>query len=81
MTHNIIVERDVMVTMRDGVKLASDIYRPDDDAEHPTLVNQHPYDNDMFLVVHELLFSPLIAAQKGYVVVSSETRGRSGSEG
>ena len=81
MTHNIMVERDVMVTMRDGVKLASDIYRPDDGVEHPVLVNQHPYDNDMFLVVHELLFSPLVAAQKGYVVVSTETRGRSGSEG
>ncbi len=81
MTHNIIVERDVMVAMRDGVRLAADIYRPDDDAEHPTLVNQHPYDNDMFLVVHELLFSPLIAAQKGYVVVTAEARGRSGSEG
>ncbi|MBW2465498.1 MAG: CocE/NonD family hydrolase, partial [Deltaproteobacteria bacterium] len=81
MTHNIIVERDVMVTMRDGVRLATDIYRPDDDARHPVLVNQHPYDNDMFLVVHELLFSPLIAAQRGYVVVSTETRGRSGSEG
>jgi uncharacterized protein len=81
MAHNIIVERDVMVAMRDGVKLAVDIYRPDDDVSYPVLVNQHPYDNDMFLVVHELLFSPLIAAQKGYVVVSSEARGRSGSEG
>ncbi len=81
MTHNIIVERDVMITMRDGVKLAADIYRPDDDGEYPTLVNQHPYDNDMFLVVHQLLFSPLIAAQKGYAVVTTEARGRSGSEG
>ncbi len=81
MTHNIIVERDVMITMRDGVKLAADIYRPDNDATHPTLVNLHPYDNDMFLVVHELLFSPLIAAQKGYAVVTAESRGRAGSEG
>jgi len=81
MTHNIIVERDVMVAMRDGVRLATDIYRPDDDASHPTLVNLHPYDSDMFLVVHELLFSPLIAAQRGYVVLTTEARGRSGSEG
>jgi putative CocE/NonD family hydrolase len=81
MAHNIIVERDVMVTMRDGVKLAADIYRPDDGGSYPTLVNQHPYDNDMFLVVHELLFSPLIAAQKGYAVVTAEARGRAGSEG
>ncbi len=81
MTSNIIIERDVMVTMRDGVQLATDIYRPDDGNQYPVLLNQHPYDNDSFLVVHELLFSPLIAAQKGYVVVSQETRGRAGSEG
>ena len=54
MTHNIMIERDVMVTMRDGTRLAVDIYRPDDGARHPTLVNVHPYDNDLFLVVHEL---------------------------
>ncbi|MBW2269099.1 MAG: CocE/NonD family hydrolase [Deltaproteobacteria bacterium] len=81
MAHDIIVERDCMVKMRDGVALAADIYRPADDAEHPVLVNLHPYDNDSFLVVHELLFSPLIAAQRGYVVVSAEARGRAGSEG
>jgi len=81
MAHDILVERDVMITMRDGTRLAADIYRPRDDAAHPTLVNVHPYDNDSFLVVHELLFSPLIAAQKGYVVVSAEARGRAGSEG
>ena len=81
MAHNIIVERDVMIPMRDGVKLAGDIYRPDDGKPHPTLVNIQPYDNDMFLVTHELLFSPLIAAQKGYAVLSVESRGRAGSEG
>lgn len=81
MTHNIIVERDVMVPMRDGVKLATDVYRPDDGAEHPVLVNGHPYDNDHFLATHELLFSPLIAAQQGYAVVVQEARGRGGSEG
>ncbi|MCG3170249.1 MAG: Cocaine esterase [Pseudomonadales bacterium] len=81
MAHDILVERDVMVAMRDGTRLAADIYRPRDDGAHPTLLNLHPYDNDSFLVVHELLFSPLIAAQKGYAVVSVEARGRAGSEG
>lgn len=81
MAHNIMVERDVMIEMRDGVRLAGDVYRPDDGKPHPTLVNVHPYDNDSFLVVHELLFSPLIAAQKDYAVVSVESRGRAGSEG
>ncbi len=81
MTHNIIIERDVMVEMRDGVKLATDVYRPDDGAQHPVLINGHPYDNDHFLAMHELLFSPLVAAQRGYAVVVQEARGRAGSEG
>jgi len=80
-THNIIIERDVMVPMRDGVRLATDIYRLDDGAKHPVLVNGHPYDNDHFLAVHELLFSPLVGAQRGYAVVVQEARGRAGSEG
>lgn len=81
MAHTIIIERDVMVPMRDGVRLATDIYRPDDGAKHPVLVNGHPYDNDHFLATHELLFSPLVAAQRGYAVVVQEARGRGGSEG
>jgi putative CocE/NonD family hydrolase len=81
MTYNIIIERDVMVSMRDGVKLATDVYRLDDGAKHPVLVNGHPYDNDHFLAMHELLFSPLVAAQRGYAVVVQEARGRAGSEG
>jgi len=79
--HNIIVERDVMVPMRDGARLATDVYRPDDGVRHPVLMNSHPYDNDHFLCVHELLFSPLVAAQRGYAVVVQEARGRAGSEG
>jgi predicted acyl esterase len=27
-SHEVVVERDVMVAMRDGVRLATDIYRP-----------------------------------------------------
>jgi putative CocE/NonD family hydrolase len=81
MAHNIIIERDVMVPMRDGVRLAIDVYRPDDGAKHPVLVNGHPYDNDHFLATHELLFSPLVASQRGYAVVVQEARGRAGSEG
>ena len=81
MAHDIVIERDVMVPMRDGVALATDVYRPDDGARHPVLMNAHPYDNDHFLCTHELLLSPLVAAQRGYAVVVQEARGRAGSEG
>ncbi|GAC1305454.1 MAG: hypothetical protein NVSMB27_44210 [Ktedonobacteraceae bacterium] len=32
----IIIEKNVMVPMRDGVKLATDVYRPDSDKAVPT---------------------------------------------
>jgi predicted acyl esterase len=30
-----VIERERSVEMDDGVSLATDVYRPDDDAEHP----------------------------------------------
>ncbi len=40
----IIVERDVMVPVRDGVLLATDIYRPDGAGPFPVLLERTPYD-------------------------------------
>jgi uncharacterized protein len=46
MTHTggIVVERDVMVPARDGVLLATDIYRPDGVGPIPVLLERTPYD-------------------------------------
>ena len=44
MTRAIVVERDLMVPMRDGVALATDVYRPRDATEAPVLVQRTPYD-------------------------------------
>ncbi len=33
-----VIERGVKVPMRDGVNLAADIYRPDDNEKHPVLI-------------------------------------------
>jgi predicted acyl esterase len=38
------VQQNVPVTMRDGVKLMADIYRPDADGTYPVLVLRTPYD-------------------------------------
>jgi predicted acyl esterase len=43
-TGGIVVERDVMVPARDGVLLATDIYRPDDAGRFPVLLERTPYD-------------------------------------
>ena len=39
-----LVERDVMVPARDGVLLATDIYRPDGAGPFPVLLERTPYD-------------------------------------
>src|ERR1017187_10202126 len=47
------VSKDVMVSMRDGVKLAADIYRPTQngqllDGKFPVLLMRTPYNKDDF---------------------------------
>jgi predicted acyl esterase len=40
-------ERDVMIAMRDGVRICADIYRPDADAAFPALLAYAPHNKDM----------------------------------
>jgi uncharacterized protein len=68
-------ERGVKVTMRDGVILRADIYRPSADGRFPVLLQRTPYNKD-----NEVAFG-LKAAASGYVVVVEDVRGRYASEG
>ncbi len=76
------VERDVMVAMRDGARLATDIYRPalggaPAPGPFPVLIERTPYDKGApRFVVHARFF-----AEHGYVVLIQDVRGRGGSEG
>lgn len=76
------IERDVMVKMRDGVRLATDIYRPalggaPAPGRFPVLIERTPYDKGApRFVVHARFF-----AEHGYVVLIQDVRGRGGSEG
>ena len=45
--YKIVVERDVMVTMRDGVRVACDIFRPDAPGEFPALYAVSGYQKDL----------------------------------
>lgn len=78
---SVTVERDVGVAMRDGVELATDVYRPADDGSYPVLVQRIPYDKSFAWYVGSLLFNPLNAVERGYVVVVQDTRGRFDSGG
>ena len=43
---DVVVERDVWVTMKDGVKLHADIFRPGSEGKFPAILGFHPYDGD-----------------------------------
>lgn len=77
----ILVEKDVAVTMRDGVALATDVYRPDAEGQFPVILVRTPYNkNDPFLT-NVVMFDPVRAAAAGYVVCVQDCRGRYSSEG
>jgi putative CocE/NonD family hydrolase len=75
-------QSDVMVPARDGVLLATDIYRPTNagvavSEPLPVLLHRTPYDKSAAatVAIAETL------AQHGYVVVVQDTRGRHSSQG
>jgi uncharacterized protein len=74
--HPVTVERSVMVPMRDGVRLATDLYRPSDvTGPMPTILMRTPY-NKMGSAGPANIF-----ASNGYVVAVQDVRGKFGSEG
>ena len=77
--YKVIRERNVMVPMRDGTRLATDIFRPDAPGRFPVLVNRGPYGKDDYVASpdHSVWFFPT----HGYVVLSQDCRARFNSEG
>ena len=77
--YQVIREPNVMVPMRDGVGLATDVVRPDAPGRFPVLVNRGPYGKDGYLdnPDHSIWFFP----RNGYVLLSQDVRGRFNSEG
>ena len=70
---------DQMIAMRDGVRLATDIYLPDGDGPFPVILTRMPYGK-----TENYCFMPIIGAyyaDKGYVYVAQDVRGKWGSEG
>ncbi len=71
----IVVERGVVMTTRDGVKLRADIYRPSGEGTFPVLLTRTPYDKNGEAELARK------AAARGYLVVVQDVRGRYTSEG
>ena len=80
--YEVTVEKDIMVDMRDGVRLATDIYHPTINGQPverplPVLLQRTPYDKESGRMEEEARYF----CQRGYVVVLQDNRGRFKSEG
>ncbi len=90
---SMVIEENIMVPMRGGVKLATDIYRPAQQGQWPVLVTRLPYNKDRRFpfeyppftkekrIFLELNFDSARVVEAGYVIVAQDTRGRFASEG
>jgi uncharacterized protein len=78
------VHRDVMISMRDGIQLATDIYLPKEitkrsaERRYPVILTRTPYDK---LYVESPLGWIKEAVIRGYVVVAQDVRGTHASQG
>ena len=77
--YQVIREPSLMVPMRDGVHLATDVVRPDAPGRFPVIINRGPYGKNSYLdnPNHSIWFFP----RNGYVLLSQDVRGRFESEG
>jgi putative CocE/NonD family hydrolase len=68
-------EPDVEMKTRDGVTLYADIFRPKAEGQFPVLLQRTPYgkNNDISIALR--------GAERGYVVIIQDVRGRFASEG
>jgi len=73
--YEVVVERNVGVPMRDDIKLATDIYRPDKQGRNPVILVRTPYQKEMAELTARFY------ARRGYVFAVQDVRGRFSSPG
>ncbi len=80
-----IVDRKVMIPMRDGVRIAADIYRPRDTSKkYPTIWVRTPYNFNFWDIqngVPRSMATQLTAVKHGYAYIDMQERGHFFSEG
>src|SRR5829696_580755 len=90
--HDVVVERDVMIEMPDGVRLNGDIYRPAAEGRFPVILGISPYNKHLqsapmmpvgFTPKRGFMESgdPNFFARRGYVHAVFNVRGTGWSEG
>src|SRR5687768_9523496 len=76
--NDIQMQNRVPVRMRDGVTLYADVYRPVKEGRYPVLVSRTPYSTERFPSAYD---AAVYFAQRGYVYVFQDVRGRHESDG
>jgi putative CocE/NonD family hydrolase len=76
--NDFVIENLVPVVMRDGVTLYADVYRPVGDGKYPVLISRTPYSTERFPSAYD---GAVYFAQRGYVYVFQDVRGRHESDG
>lgn len=79
-----VVERKVMMPMRDGVRLATDVYRPKGGGKFPAVFVRTPYNFNYWDVQNGVprdMTQVLAAVKRGYAYVIQNERGHFFSEG
>ena len=80
-TFNVLIERNVPATMRDGTILYADVWRPDAGGTFPTLLTRTPYDKNQPRNASIAGVDPVRTVGEGYVVIYQDVRGRFASQG
>jgi putative CocE/NonD family hydrolase len=80
--YDVVLEKNVMVTMSDGVRLATDVFRPALEGSavvgrFPTIIERTPYDNGSIRLTNVGRHY----ARRGYVCIMQDVRGRGESDG
>lgn len=75
--YNVLMEMNRKIPMRDGIKLATDIYRPDAEGKFPVILVRTPYGSESVRFSNEGKFF----AKRGYVYAVQDCRGKYDSEG
>ncbi|RPD97941.1 CocE/NonD family hydrolase [Aureibaculum marinum] len=79
-----IIDQKVMMPMRDGIRLATDIYRPKGEGKYPIIFSRTPYNFNRWVNGKERTRTAkqaLEAVKRGYAYVVQNERGRYFSEG
>ena len=79
-----VIDQKVMMPMRDGIRLATDIYRPKGDGKYPIVFSRTPYNFNTWVdgkMTTRTLEEAYQAVSRGYAYVVQNERGRFFSEG